>query len=341
MSDLGRANGESAQRLMHLTHPALRSVELPDLQTLPFDLDRAMAGLVHVEAVTPADVYTAALLGTQREGTGIVLDNDGLVLTIGYLVLEATAVRLTTLGGQTVDAQVVAYDYETGFGLVRADSALEDAPPVRVGSSGACAAGDPVVVAAYGGRSRAAGNALVSRREFAGYWEYLLDEAFFTAPVHMAWSGAALLNMDGALVGLGSLYVEDAVEDGGPPLPGNMFIPIDPLDEVLPEPGGLPPLDRAPRPWLGMFTAEAGRHLVVAGILSGGPAERAGVRAGDIVLGVAGQAVRSLGDLYRKVWALGDAGIGVPLVLARERDRFEVVINSADRYEFLRQPLAD
>lgn len=143
MSDIGRANGENAQRLMHLTHPALRSVELPDLQDLPFDLDRAIAGLVHVEAVTPADVHTAALLGTQREGTGIVLDNDGLVLTIGYLVLEATAVRLTTLHGQTVDAQVLGYDYETGFGLVRADTALEDAPPVRIGDSGACAAGDP------------------------------------------------------------------------------------------------------------------------------------------------------------------------------------------------------
>ncbi len=337
MSDDDKANGHPAIGLLHLLHPALKTAELITPEDLPFDIEALYSALVRVQAEVPPETYSAPLLGTQREGTGIVIDGDGLILTIGYAILEATSVTLTTASGRTVQAHVAGYDYETGFGLVRALEAL-DIAPMPLGRSADCNERDPVIISAYGGRRATVSGLMVSRREFAGYWEYLLDEALFTAPPHPAWSGAALVGTEGRLLGVGSLYVADALP-GAEPLPGNMFVPIDLLDPILADMLRMRRVDRPPRPWLGMFTSEGPGLLVVAGVIPNGPADRAGIQAGDMVMGVTGERIEGLAAMYRRIWGLGPAGVNVPLTLEREGDTFDVTIRSADRYEFLKMPL--
>lgn len=336
MKEEERTNGHRASGLLHLLHPSLRTAPRPDPDDLAFDLDQALNAIPALRAEIPADAYTARLLGTEREGSGILIDDRGLVLTIGYLVVEATAVNLTTNDGRSFPAEVVAYDYDSGFGLVRAAEPLPGKPLTR-GRSGELGAGSPVIVATQGGRNQAISGNIVSKREFAGYWEYLLDEAIFTSPPHPNWGGAALLGTDGKLYGVGSLYVEEALP-GGSPLPGNMFVPIDVLEPIFADLMTLGRAARASRPWLGMFTTEAQSEMLVAGVAPGGPADRAGIRAGDVLLSVEGEPVAGMGDMYRRIWGTGDAGADIRLGFRRDGDAFDLVVKSGDRYDYLKLP---
>ena len=296
------------------------------------DIERALQAVVRLRAEAPADARSARTLGTEREGSGVVIDSDGLIVTIGYLVLEAMAVTVVDSAGRLFAADVVAYDYETGFGLVRAIGLK--AEPVRLGDSAAAAERTAVLIAAHGGPAQALAGVVASRREFAGYWEYLLDEAIFTAPPHPNWGGAALLGADARLLGVGSLMVRDA-GPGGATLPGNMFVPINLLKPIL---GDLLAGERSgpPRPWLGMYTAEALGRVVVAAVTPEGPAARAGLREGDLLVAVGGRAVSGQADLYRKVWAAGPAGVEVAMRVLREGAPVELKVRSIDRAEFMR-----
>jgi len=336
MTEIERANGHAATDVLYRLHPAMRDAVLPRLDELPYDVGGIEASLVGIQAKVPADAFTAQLLGTTRAGTGIVINDKGLVLTIGYAILEATEVILATPDGDVIEARVTGYDYESGFGLV---SALEplDQPVLELGDSSGTGERDPVLIAAFGGLEHMSTGLLVSRREFAGYWEYLLDEALFTSPPHGAWSGAALVDANGRLIGVGSLYVEDAIP-GSTPLPGNMFIPIELFSSVFGSPAAGHRIRRRSRPWLGMFTAEADGNLVIVGVLPSGPAARAGLKAGDIVLRVCDSPLASLADMYRKTWSLGEAGADVPMTLRREADTFDVVVASGNRYDHLKLP---
>ncbi len=299
-----------------------------------FDLDTVLRAIVRVDATVPGDARTARGLGTERAGNGVVIDDAGLVLTIGYLVLEASQVTLRDADGEAVPADIVAYDHESGFGLVRALGPLA-ATALRFGDSTALAEGDPVLVASHGGRDQAQAAFVVSRREFAGYWEYLLERAIFISPPHRNWGGAALIAADGRLVGIGSLLVEDA-GPGVRPLPGNMFVPVALLRPILAEllAGGR---RAAPaRPWLGMFTADAQDQVLVTRVSPGGPAAAAGIRPGDRVLAVSGQPTANVADMYRKVWALGAAGVEVPLTVHRGDSVRRYTIPSSDRYRYLK-----
>ena len=336
MKEEERTNGHRASGLLHLLHPSLRTAPRPDPDDLAFDLDQALNAIPALRAEIPADAYTAQLLGTEREGSGILIDDRGLVLTIGYLVVEATAVSLTTNDGRLFPAKVVAYDYDSGFGLVRAAEPLPGAPLTR-GRSSELGAGAPIIVATQGGRNQAISGNIVSKREFAGYWEYLLEEAIFTSPPHPNWGGAALLGADGKLYGVGSLYVEEALP-GGNPLPGNMFVPIDLLEPIFADLMTLGRAARASRPWLGMFTTEAQDEMLVAGVAPGGPADRAGIRAGDVLLSVEGEPVAGMGDMYRRIWGTGDAGADIRLGFQRDGDAFDLVVRSGDRYNYLKLP---
>jgi S1-C subfamily serine protease len=300
-----------------------------------FDLDGALDAVVQVRAEIPEDAFTAQILGTERVGNGVVIRDDGLVLTIGYLVTEASTIWLTTNKGVVVPAFPLAYDQTTGFGLVQPLGKLALRPLGR-GAAGSCRVGENVVVAGHGGRARALRATVFAKREFAGSWEYVLDEAVYTAPAHPKWGGAALIGSDGKLLAIGSLLVQEKV-DGGV-LQGNMLVPIELLDPILDDMLKLGRPRRAPRPWLGMYTTEAGGKLVVAGLAPGGPAERAGIKVGDIVADVAGEKPSGLADLWRRIWDLGPCGTPVPMRLMRKSSLNEVRVHSADRNDFLKKP---
>ncbi len=300
-----------------------------------FDLERALGALVLLRVEVPEDAFTAQILGTERLGNGVVIGEDGLILTIGYLVTEASSIWITTAQGAVLAGHPLAYDQATGFGLVMPLGRL-GAPPLARGSAARARVGDDVMVAGHGGRAHALKGQLFDKREFAGYWEYVLDEALFAAPAHPQWGGTALIGTDGRLLGIGSLLVEEKHNDKA--VQGNMFVPVDLLEPILEDLVKRGRSRRAARPWLGMYTTEIGAKLVVAGLASGGPADRAGVKLGDVVVGVAGEPPRGLADLFRRVWALGPAGVEVPLTVARSGKRQDMRLATIDRTDFLKKP---
>jgi S1-C subfamily serine protease len=307
----------------------------PDPAEVDFDLGQVLDAVVALRAEVPDDAFTASILGTERSGNGVVIRDDGLVLTIGYLVTEAESVWLTTNAGRVVAATPLAFDFVTGFGLVQPLGQL-DAPALARGASSKCDVGDDVFMIGHGGRHHALKADVIAKREFAGYWEYVLDEALYTAPAHPQWSGAALVGTDGKLLGIGSLLVEETIDSKQ--VQGNMVVPIDLLDPILDPMTRFGRPDRAARPWLGLYAAESNGQLVVGGLATRGPADAAGVKLGDLVVEVAGGRVSSLAELFRSVWALGKAGVEVPLTLARKGSLVHVRVRSADRNDFMRKP---
>jgi S1-C subfamily serine protease len=307
----------------------------PNAEDARFDLEGALDSMVLLRAEVPEDAFTAGILGTERIGNGVVIRDDGLVLTIGYLITEATTIWLNTNAGTAVAAHPLAYDQPTGLGLVQPLGKL-GVPALRRGTAASCRVGDEVVVAGHGGRKHALKARLIAKREFAGYWEYVLDEALFTAPAHPHWSGAALIGAEGRLLGIGSLMVQE--ELGGRNVQGNMIVPIDLLDPILEDLLKLGRAQRQARPWLGLYATEVKGHVVVSGLAGGGPAERGGVQVGDIVIEVAGARVGGLADLFRKIWGVGSAGVEVPMTLVREGSVSRLRVPSADRQDLLKKP---
>ncbi len=307
----------------------------PKAEETQFDLASAFDAVVLVRSEIPEDAFTANGLGTERGGYGVVIGDDGLVLTIGYLITESTQIWLTTNRGAVVQGYPIAYDQATGFGLIQPLGKLE-APHLHRGTVSDVKVGDSVFVIGHGGSGHSLKTRVVAKSEFAGYWEYVLDEALFTAPAHPQWGGAALLDAQGDLIGIGSLLVQQLVN--GETIHVNMFVPIDLLHPVL---DALLKTGRSPyppRPWLGMYTQDPDGELVVGRLSQGGPAEVSGIRVGDRVLSVGVARVQGLAELFRAVWKLGPAGVEVPLTLARAGDLVNVTVKSADRSDFLKKP---
>lgn len=307
----------------------------PNPPEVSIDLDRILPSIVSVRTIIPDDAYTASILGTERVGHGVIIGENGLILTIGYLVMEAESVWVIDHEGRPSAAHVLANDQETGFGLVQTLTPL-NLPAVGLGDSNRAAQGDAVVIVGYGAASDAVQARIISRREFAGYWEYLVNNAIFTEPTYADWSGAALFGRSAELLGICSLFIQRG--DGDAASDQNMFVPIDLLKPILDELTAQGEMNRPSRPWLGMFTMEAEDRLAVAGLVDDGPAYKAGVRVGDFVLAVGGVPVADLADMYRRIWALGRAGIDVPLTIARDGRTFDVVVHSGDRSDRLKPP---
>ena len=333
MAKITRSNGHRLDSIAHI-QLGVGTLERPNPDDLSFDLDAVSASVVSLSAEIPPDAMTAQTLGTERAGNGVIIDEYGLVLTIGYLISEAAAVTLRTAHGDEVAGETVAYDYETGFGLIRALAPL-NAAPVEIGEAATTMPGDPVVVVGHGDGGGSIAAQVVAKREFAGYWEYLLDEAIFTTPPHPNWGGTALIDRNGKLIGIGSLFVQEtrAPDEHEP---GNMFVPIDLLQPVYHDLVTLGRANRDSRPWLGMFTTESSGHLIVAGLYSSGPAERAGLEQLDVILRVDEQPARGLADMYRKIWSAGDAGTKIGMTVLRDGKIIDVVIETADRYTLMR-----
>lgn len=307
----------------------------PSPEQYDFDLDHALSTVVGLRSIVPEDGFTAETLGLERAGNGVLIDN-GLVLTVGYLVLEAEAIWLTLSDGTPVPGHTLAYDQETGFGLVQPLARL-DLPALPLGNSSEAEVGQSVVVAGAGGSERSLAARIVGRQEFAGYWEYVLDEALFTAPAHPHWGGTAVIGATGELLGIGSLQLQ-AASESGQAVPLNMVVPIDLLKPILDDMLKTGRPDRPPRPWLGLYATGTDDKVVVVGLARSGPAQAAKLRAGDLVLAVAGTEVSDLADLYRQVWALGEAGVEVPLTVHRDGETLEVRVRSGDRAQFLKGP---
>ena len=299
-----------------------------------YDLERALSAVVGLHTIIPPDAFTADTLGSERAGNGVLIDN-GLVLTIGYLITEAEQVWLHLGDGRVVEGHALGADQETGFGLVQALGKI-DLPALTLGASKAAEIGERVVIGGAGGRTRSVAGRIAARQEFAGYWEYVLDEAIFTYPAHPNWGGTGLINGAGELIGIGSLQVERAREGENEHL--NMVVPIDTLKPVLDDLRKFGRANRPARPWLGLYSTEIEDKIVVVGVAPKGPAARAELKTGDVVLSVKGESVTTLAAFYRKVWALGTAGAEVPLTLYREGVTFEVRVNSSDRAKFLKAP---
>jgi S1-C subfamily serine protease len=294
----------------------------------------ALEGVVQITAHVPQDARTASTLGTERQGTGVVIDDSGLILTIGYLILEAAEIEVQGAAPEPVPARIVAYDHETGFGLLRAEHGL-DLVPIPLGVSADLQVMQPLMVVSNVSELDAAGVYVVDRRDFAGYWEYLLEGAIFTTPPHAQFGGAALIDRDGRLVGIGSLLVNDAALRGRP-IPGNMFVPIDQLKPIM---GDLLSRGRRAdpgRPWLGVSLEEEHGRVFVTRVSPDGPAADAGIAPDDVILGIEGEQVLGLMDFYRSLWARGDAGIEVQLDVLQGMEVRPVVVKSGDRYRYLR-----
>jgi len=234
-----------------------------------------------------------------------------------------------------VEGHALGLDGETGFGLVQALGRIE-LDPLPIGSSAAAEIGERVVVGGVGGRTRSLAGRIAARQEFAGYWEYVLDEAIFTYPAHPNWGGTALISSKGELIGIGSLQLER--ERAGKNEHLNMTVPIDLLKPILSDLRKFGRVDKPVRPWLGVYSTEIEDKIVVVGIAAKGPAARAELKTGDVILAVKGETVSTLAQFYRKVWALGTAGVEVPLTLYREGVTFDVAVNSSDRAKFLKAP---
>ncbi len=286
--------------------------------------------IVRVKSQVVRDARSAATLGTEREGSGIVIDTN-LVLTIGYLITEAERVELSTADGKKYPATVVGYDSTTGMGLLKALSPLP-VKPVDFGESGKIAERDIVLIAGFDGVAPAY---VVSKRRFVGYWEYLLDEAIYTAPATVNWQGAALLSREGRLLGVGSLAVGDALGTSAN-IPGNLFVPIDAVKPILGDIVANGRVTSKPRPWLGVNTQEVHGHLIVTRVSPESPADEAGVKQGDIIVGIGGKKIENQADFYQKLWATGAAGVEVPLQVLKGTQLQQLVLKSRNRDSYFR-----
>jgi S1-C subfamily serine protease len=308
----------------------------PRPEDYDFELDEALASVVGIRAIIPSDAFTAESLGTERAGNGVVIRSDGLVLTIGYLITEAETVWISS-AGNVVAGHVLGYDQETGFGLVQALGRF-DLPALELGNSAAAEVGEQVVVGGAGGREGSLASRIIAKQEFAGYWEYVLDEAIFTAPAHPNWGGTAVIGPAGDLIGIGSLQIQQMVANRQGD-DANMIVPIDLLKPILDDLITIGRPNRPARPWLGLYATEIGDSVAVLGLASRGPAQQADLRTGDVIMAVAGTPVKGLAELFRRVWALGRAGVAVPLTINREGKTFDVTIRSGDRRRFLKGPV--
>ncbi|CAB1078226.1 hypothetical protein D1AOALGA4SA_5984 [Olavius algarvensis Delta 1 endosymbiont] len=293
--------------------------------------DEILKAVVKVRAEIPDSALTAPLLGTEREGNGILIDSAGHILTIGYLILEAARIEVVDSENQVIEARFIAYDYDTGFGLIRVEKLL-NVTPLKLGSTSGLKQGDPVLVADHKGSEDVVGARVVYRGEFVGYWEYLLENAIYTSPPHQNYGGAALIGPDGSLLGVGSILTRMNLVGFGA-IPANMFVPIDLLKPIL-EDLKTEGRSRQPhRPWLGVFTEETRGRIFITRLTPGGPGEKSSLQAGDIILKVDRQPVTGQADFYRKVWALGNAGVKVPISILREAEIKEITLSSIDRYQ--------
>lgn len=296
-------------------------------------VEEMFTAVVRIRMRAVEDARSSETLGPTRAGSGILIE-PGWVLTIGYLVIEPDSIEVTASNRKTLPATLAGYDHATGFGLLKVQGDL-GVKPLPLGDSAALAVREPVIVAPFGGQDTASLAQVTSKRRFTGSWEYLLESAIFTAPATDGWAGAALVNRELKLVGVGSLLVRNAAEPDAMLL-GNMFVPIDLLKPILAQLKADGRAAGPQRPWLGLATEEMQGRLLVTRVSPESPADQSGIRSGDVVVSVGGQAVKTHVELYEKLWKLGAAGVEVPMKILRGVDERDVRVKSIDRFEYFK-----
>ena len=289
-----------------------------------------------IRTEVPADAHTASYLGSEREGSAVVIDDSGTVLTIGYLLLESNRVWIRGQNGSWIAADFVGYDFESGFGLARARESL-NLVPMELGDSSTLNEGEEVCVVAYGDEESPIRTNVVGRQEFAGYWEYLIENAIFTSPAHPKWSGAPLVDSGGLVKGIGSLLLDEIAEQTTQ-AQGNMFVPTELLLPILDDLLRTGRAQRPSRPWLGIFAADTQKGPSLIHIAPEGPADHCGLHAEDVILRVNNEPIDDVADMYRKIWKVGEAGSLVPVTIMRDAVGVELKIKSSSRYDFFRTP---
>ena len=296
----------------------------------------------YLDAVTairtevPADAHTASYLGSEREGSAVLIDDNGTVLTIGYLLLESNRIWIRNSNSEWVAADFVGYDFESGFGLARAREPL-NLVPMQLGDSSSLGEGEEVCVVAYGDEEPPVRTNVVGRQEFAGYWEYLIENAIFTSPAHPKWSGAPLVGADGRIKGIGSLLLDEIAEQTTQSQ-GNMFVPTELLLPILDDLLSKGRAQRPQRPWLGIFAADTQKGPALIHVSPEGPADHSGLQPEDVILRVDKNPIEDVADLYRRIWGVGEAGSLIPVTIMRDTIGVELKIKSSSRYDFFRTP---
>ena len=303
-------------------------------QYLP-EIKKILSSVVSISTRVPEEAMTAELLGTERKGHGAVIRTDGLIVTIGYLIHEAENIWIGINDGSMVEGYAIGYDYESGLGLVKASSPL-DCPSISIGHSATLKIGDPVFIAGSKGIRETIEARVIAKQEFAGRWEYVLDEAIYTAPAHPNWAGAALLDQHGKLCGIGSLLLQDVNSDNEDDL-ANVFVPIDTIMPVIDDLCQYGRRKTPPRPWLGLFVHDYEEQLLISGVYRGCPGDKAGLIPGDVIVSVNGMAPSGLANFFRQVWSLGSAGVDVPLTIMRDGKLHNVVVHSSERNAYLKK----
>lgn len=301
-----------------------------------FDLEEALSSVVSLKASTSEEAFTASVLGTERQGHGVHIAEPGLILTIGYLVAEAEQIWITTNSGQVIAGHTLAYDYETGFGLVQSLGTL-DAPIMALGKSSSVRENDELIIAGAGGKVEAIKTKIAARSEFAGYWEYVIENAIFSSPSHPSWGGAALINNAGKLCGIGSLFV-NRIEADIMQREGNLIVPIELLDDRLNELKLYGQTLSPPRPWLGMFASQIEHDFEIVGLYNNGPAALGGLETGDIIMEVNEISCSNLADFFRNIWSIGAAGCEIPMKIMRGGAISKIVVTSVDRRDLWKKP---
>jgi S1-C subfamily serine protease len=296
--------------------------------------EESLNAVVRIRSVFPANISSADTLGTERVGNGVVIDAEGTILTLAFLTRDADRIDVIGPNNESVAATLIGYDYNTGLSLLRTNKPL-GITPIKLGQSSSLAVGDRTIVAGAGGGQELQLIQVVARKEFAGSWEYLLEDAIFTAPAFADFSGASLINSKGQLVGIGYLFTTILLKEYGL-VPCNMFIPIDALNPILADLKNSGRSLKVKRPWLGINVEEAHGRVFINRVTLGGPAEKAGLKAEDMIISVDGKEVQGLADFYRKIWNVGDAGVMVPLTVLKGDKILDIKILSADRYKEVR-----
>lgn len=331
------SNGHKFEGILPSTEPELSGPAIA-AGSVTFDLDTVLTAVRPLRSSVPADCHSARTLGTEREGNAILIDGNGLFLTIGYLVVEATEVLIGAPNGAVLNAHPIGYDHETGFGLVRSLEQTDFSPIELAPNSQKLTRDSRVIVASAGGPSQALDAHIADRRLFAGSWEYMLDSAIFTAPLHPNWSGAALIDPGtGELCGVGSLFVQGPAGDEDEEQ-GNMFVPIELLTPILRDLLKTGRRSGPRRPWMGLHAAEALGSLVVVSVFDGGPAFKAGIQPGDILEQIEEKPVDTLESFYRELWSAGEAGASIKLGVIRGSTGMNIFVGSCDRQDFYKQP---
>jgi len=294
-----------------------------------------LRAVVGIHTKIPKDALSAKTLGTEREGSGVLIDSSGLILTVGYLVLEANKIEIVRPGGKKIPAKLIGYDSDSGLSLIKATQSLK-LKPVNIGNSKKLKPGSRVMIVSHAGMPPVSASQVVSRRSYAGYWEYVVDDAIYISPPHDNYVGAVLFGEGGEVQGIGSMFVNDAIAPNVQ-LPGNMFVPVNAFKNVMLDLMNRGRPSGPERPWIGVHINEVEGKVRVVRIAKNGPAESAGIKPGDVIVGVGGKPVKSMEALFRQVWSRGDAGVNIPLDIVTEakgdlRVR-RVDVKSQSRYE--------